>query len=294
MYERVGTMPELVNTIAETREKIAAARTAGLTIGLVPTMGALHEGHLSLLRRARADCGYVVVSVFVNPTQFGQGEDLDKYPRILQQDLELCDREKADLVFAPTDKEMYPPGFVTYVEPDESLGGRLCGASRPTHFRGVDTVVLKLFNICSPDKAYFGQKDYQQSVIIRKMAEDLNLDIEVITCPTVREEDGLAISSRNSYLDPDERAQATCLHKALLAAREAVEQEKITDPELVKSRMISIIETSPSAKIDYVEFIDADSLESLESLDGRVVAAMAVFVGSTRLIDNMILNTPRG
>jgi pantoate--beta-alanine ligase len=287
-------MPEILRTIAEVRKRVSAARAAGKTLGLVPTMGALHEGHLSLMRRARKECGHVCVSIFVNPTQFGAGEDLEKYPRTLDSDIELCAAERTDLVFAPSTREVYPPGFATYVEPDDRLGKKLCGASRPGHFRGVDTVVLKLLSICTPHKAYFGQKDYQQSVIIRRMAEDLDLDVEVVVCPIVREEDGLAMSSRNIYLAPDERRQATCLYQALLAAKSAVEKERFTKAGLVISRMRSIINEAPAARADYIDIVDPESLESMEDIEGECVAALAVFVGRTRLIDNMILNAQRG
>ena len=285
-------MPHLTKTVSEVREIVGAARARGGKIGLVPTMGALHEGHISLVKRAREDCGFVIVSIFVNPAQFGPGEDLDKYPRELDGDMKLCDDAGADLVFAPPAAQIYPAGFATCVEPDDSLSKKLCGASRPGHFRGVDTVVLKLLNICAPDAAYFGQKDYQQSVIIRRMVADLNLDVEVVVCPTVREKDGMALSSRNRYLNPRERAQATCLYQALLAAKEAVENEKITDAGLVKSRMADIIGRAPDARIDYVEIVDPDSLEALDKLAGEVVAVLAVFLGPARLIDNMILNAP--
>jgi pantoate--beta-alanine ligase len=285
-------MPELVTTISELRQKVAAERSAGKEIGLVPTMGAFHEGHLSLVRQARQKCGYVVVSIFVNPTQFERGEDLDSYPRNLEKDMELCEQAGADLVFAPATGEVYPESFGTYIEPDSSLAGTLCGASRPGHFRGVCTVVLKLFNEAQPDVAYFGHKDYQQSAVIRKMTTDLDLGLEITVCPTVREKDGLAMSSRNSYLNPTERAQAVCLYKALLAAKKAVETEKITDAALVKTRMTDIIKQAPAARIDYVEVVHPDTLAGLEEIRGKAVAVLAVFVGSTRLIDNMVLNAP--
>jgi pantoate--beta-alanine ligase len=285
-------MPKLATTITAVREKIAAARAAGKRIGLVPTMGALHEGHLSLIRHARKDCGCVVVSIFVNPAQFARGEDLEKYPRDLDKDMKLCGDADADIIFAPAGDEMYPAEFATYVNPDDSLAGKLCGAARPGHFRGVDTVVLKLFNICTPDAAYFGQKDYQQSVIIRRMAVDLDLDIEIVVCPTVREEDGLAMSSRNFYLNREQRAQATCLYKALLAAKNAVKDEKIANATLVKSRMLNIISQASEARVDYVEIVDPESLEPLKELKGQVVAVLAVYVGPARLIDNMILQAP--
>lgn len=283
-------MPETIVTIDDMRKRVAATRSRSATIGLVPTMGALHDGHLSLMRRAREDCDSVVVSIFVNPAQFGLDEDFDKYPRVMERDLELCGETGVDLVFAPAASEMYPDAFATYVSPEDSLALKLCGVNRPGHFRGVDTVVLKLLNICTPDFAYFGQKDYQQSVIIRRMIEDLNLDIGVVICPTVRETDGLAMSSRNAYLNSEERAQATCLYRALLAARQAVEDEKISDALVVKTRMVDIIDEAPAARIDYVEFVDPESLESLKRLNGKVVVALAVQIGPARLIDNMVLN----
>ncbi len=285
-------MPQLVTTIAGIREKIAAARAAGKNVGLVPTMGALHEGHISLVREARKECGCVVVSIFVNPAQFGAGEDFDKYPRPLEKDVQLCDEAGADLIFAPSAGEMYPEGFATFVEPDKPLAAKLCGAGRPGHFRGVDTVVLKLLNICTPDAAYFGQKDYQQSVVIRRMVADLNLGTQVVVCATVREKDGLAMSSRNAYLNPQERTQAVCLYEALLDAKTAIETEKITDAALVKKRMADIIDKVPAARIDYIEIVDPESLAPLEELSGKVVAVLAVFLGPARLIDNMILNAP--
>jgi len=285
-------MIETKKTIRETREMISAARAEGKTIGLVPTMGALHEGHLSLIRRAREECGYVVVSIFVNPTQFGQGEDLSSYPRPFEKDAALCNGEGADMIFAPAADEMYPEGYATYVEPEGSLTEKLCGADRPGHFRGVDTVVLKLFNICSPDRAYFGQKDYQQSAIIGKMIDDLNLDIDMVVCPTVRESDGLAMSSRNAYLNPDERKQASCLYEALIEAKKAVETEKIADAGLVKARMTDIISKIHGARIDYVEIVHPETLVSLGKLSGQVVVALAVRIGPARLIDNMILSAP--
>lgn len=283
---------ELVKSKSAAKERIAAARAAGKRIGLVPTMGALHEGHLSLVSAARKECDFVVVTVFVNPTQFDGGEDFGKYPRDLRNDMKLCEKEGADLVFAPEACEMYPPDFATYVTPEPSLADKLCGTSRPGHFRGVDTVVLKLFNICNPDIAYFGQKDYQQSVIIRRMVSDLDLDIYIEVCPTVREKDGLALSSRNAYLNEKQRAQATCLYEALLTAKEALDVEKITDGALVKSRMRDIIGKAPEARIDYIEIVDPDTLRPVEQLSGRVVAVLAVFVGPARLIDNMILTAP--
>jgi pantoate--beta-alanine ligase len=285
-------MPEIAVTAASVREAVAAARAQGKRVGLVPTMGALHEGHLSLVRKAREHCDYIIVSIFVNPAQFGRNEDLAGYPRDLQKDAALCDGERVDLVFAPSVEEMYPDGFVTYVEPEKSLAGKLCGASRPGHFRGVDTVVLKLLNICNPDAAFFGQKDYQQSVIIRRMVADLNVDVEIVVCPTVREENGLAMSSRNAYLTVGQRKDATCLYRALTDAKHSVEQEKITNAGVVKSRMSDIISKVSGTRIDYIDVVDLETLNSLDLLRGKVVAVLAVFLGPARLIDNMILNAP--
>lgn len=279
--------PLFVTDIAPLRNAVTDARRRGQTIGLVPTMGALHEGHLSLIEAARAETGYVVVSIFVNPTQFGPKEDLSRYPRPLQHDLELCERVAVDLVFHPEPAVMYPAGFRTFVEVTVLQDG-LCGASRPGHFRGVATVVLKLFNLVQPDRAYFGQKDAQQARIIRQMAEDLNVPVEVRICPIVREADGLALSSRNRYLEADERRQAVTLYRALTEARQRIEAGE-RDAAHVRQMMVDRIASTSGATLDYAAVVDADSLEALTRLVPArpVLLALAVKFGSTRLIDNL-------
>jgi pantoate--beta-alanine ligase len=280
--------PAVAATVEETRRAVAAARRRGLSVGLVPTMGALHEGHASLIRAARRDTGFVVVSIFVNPTQFGPKEDLSRYPRPLEHDLALCAREGADLVFHPAPETVYPPGFRTYVEVTD-LQGVLEGASRPGHFRGVATVVLKLFNMVQPDVAFFGQKDGQQARIIRQMAADLNVPVVVRVCPTVREADGLALSSRNVYLDAGQRRNAVALSAALELGRALVEGGE-RDPRRVCGVMEARIAATPGAGLDYAVAVDADSLRPLDRLHGRVMLAVAVRFGGTRLIDNVLVD----
>jgi pantoate--beta-alanine ligase len=282
--------PAVAATVEETRQAVAAARRRGLSVGLVPTMGALHEGHTSLIRAARRDTGFVVVSIFVNPTQFGPKEDLSRYPRPLEHDLALCAREGADLVFHPTPETVYPPGFGTFVEVT-GLQDVLEGASRPGHFRGVATVVLKLFNIVQPDLAFFGQKDGQQARIIRQMVADLNVPVEVRVCPTVREADGLALSSRNAYLDAEQRRNAVALSAALELGRALIEQGE-RDPRRVGYVMEARIAAAPGAVLDYAQVVDADSLRPLDRLHGRVMLAVAVRFGGTRLIDNVLVDVP--
>jgi pantoate--beta-alanine ligase len=279
--------PTVAATVEEVRRAVAGARGRGLTVGLVPTMGALHEGHASLIRAARRDTGYVVVSIFVNPTQFGPKEDLSRYPRPLEQDLDVCDREGADLVFHPEPAMVYPPGFSTFVEVT-TLQDVMEGASRPGHFRGVATVVLKLFNIVRPDIAFFGQKDGQQARIIQQMVADLNVPVEVRVCPTVRAADGLALSSRNVYLDAEQRGRAVALHGALELGRSLIERGE-RDPVRVRQAMEGRIDATPGATRDYAEVVAADSLRPLERLSGRVMLAVAVRFGSTRLIDNVLV-----
>lgn len=259
------------------------------TVGLVPTMGYLHEGHLSLVRQAKAECDHVIVSIFVNPTQFGPKEDLSKYPRDLERDLELLSSLPAQeiLVWNPSAEVMYPPGYQTWVEV-EALTNPLEGAMRPGHFKGVTTVVAKLFNATQPDKAYFGQKDAQQAAVIRRMAVDLNFPLEVIICPTVREADGLAMSSRNKYLNEAERQAATVLFRALSAAKELFENGE-RDAEALRRMMKEVIEAEPLAQMQYVSCADYDSLEELDTMKGKSLLSMAVFVGKTRLIDNFVL-----
>jgi pantoate--beta-alanine ligase len=279
-----------VETVHALRDSIAGARAKGLTIGLVPTMGALHKGHISLIQYARAETGYVIVSIFVNPTQFGPDEDLARYPHPLEQDLAICADEHVDLVFVPDVATVYPPGFQTYVEVEE-LQKVLCGQSRPGHFRGVATVVLKLFNMVQPDIAYFGQKDGQQARIIQQMVRDLNVPVEIRVCPIIREPDGLALSSRNQYLDPQQRRQATVLYRALESARRLVEAGE-RDASTLVGAMKELILRVGGATIDYVAIVDADSLEPVQQLQGTVMLALAVKFGDTRLIDNLRLSIP--
>jgi len=281
---------EVVHTIADTRPAVAAARAAGQTIGLVPTMGALHEGHASLIRVAKHRCPFVVVSIFVNPAQFGPQEDLSRYPRTLSEDLALCEREGATLIFAPEPSEIYPEGFRTYVEVHE-LQDVLEGASRPGHFRGVATVVLKLFNILQPDRAYFGQKDAQQARIIRQMVRDLDVPVRVIVAPTVREPDGLALSSRNRYLEPVQRQEAVALSQALAAVQRRVAAGE-RDAVALRRVLADRIAAAPAAVLDYAEIVDADNLRPIERLERPALAVLAVRFGATRLIDNLPLSVP--
>lgn len=270
-----------------TREQVRSWRQDGLTVGFVPTMGALHEGHLSLVRGSVAECDRTVVSIYVNPTQFGEGEDLEEYPRRLAEDCAKLEEAGADFVFAPSDQQMYPDGYATYVV-QERLTERLCGAFRPGHFRGVLTIVSKLFNIVPADRAYFGRKDFQQSVVIRQMVKDLNFPIRIRALPTVREEDGLAVSSRNEYLTDSERAQATCLYRALCEARRLYEGGE-TDADALVDAMDRIIGDEPDTDVEYIEIVDPETLEPVEQASDRAVAALAVNLGEARLIDNMPL-----
>ncbi len=277
-----------VRSIADVRASIAVARRQpDAVVGLVPTMGAFHEGHLSLMRAARSRCSFVAVSVFVNPIQFGGTDDFNTYPRDLDRDLAMAAGAGADLLFAPPDGEMYPPGFETAVEPG-SIATGLCGASRPGHFRGVATVVAKLLNIFAPDIAFFGQKDAQQAAVIRRMATDLNFDVEVSVEPIVREGDGLAMSSRNTYLEPDERTQAVALFEALSQARDAVAAGE-TSVARLRRRMKRKIAEHYLVDLEYVKVVDPATMEPVSAVEGPVLAAVAARVGRTRLIDNMLL-----
>ena len=277
----------LVHTPAELQRIAGEASMSGKIVGVVPTMGALHEGHLSLVRRARDECDLVIVTVFVNPTQFGPSEDLDKYPRSLEQDVTLSDAAGADLVFAPSAADMYPAEFQNYVETGP-LAERLCGASRPGHFRGVATVVLKLLNVTRAARAYFGEKDYQQLRVIQQMASDFNLPVEIVPVPTVREADGLAMSSRNRYLSADERRAALVLKQSLdLAAESWARGER--GPEALGDGVRGVIESEPLARVDYVEAVDPVTLLPAAEGSARVLIALAVFIGATRLIDNRLL-----
>ncbi|MGB7055972.1 MAG: pantoate--beta-alanine ligase [bacterium] len=276
----------LVKSISQVRKIVASAKKKRRKIGLVPTMGYLHDGHLSLVRMARRKCDFLIVSVFVNPAQFGPKEDLRRYPRDLKRDLRLLKKEGVDLVFNPSQKAMYPKSFRTYVEVIE-WSKLLCGASRPIHFRGVTTVVLKLFNILTPDIAVFGRKDFQQAVIIKKMVKDLNLSVKVMTGKTVREPDGLAMSSRNAYLSENERKNAAVLYGSLKWLRQAY-QRGLCDPRLGISRMRKMIK-GKGGSIDYIEMVDRNTLEPVNKLRKGTLVALAVFFGRTRLIDNTIL-----
>ena len=267
---------EKVYTVKEVREQVKAWRREGLTVGLVPTMGYLHEGHASLIKKAVEQNDKVVVSVFLNPTQFGPTEDLEAYPRDFEADCKLCESIGAAMVFHPEPSEMYAPDFCTWVDMDV-LSKTLCGKSRPIHFRGVCTVVSKLFNIVTPDRAYFGQKDAQQLAIIRRMVRDLNMDIEIVGCPIVREEDGLAKSSRNTYLNEEERKAALILSKAVFLGKKMVEDGE-TSAAAVKEAMIKKIESEPMAKIDYVEAVDGLSMQPVEEIKAPVLVAMAVYI----------------
>jgi len=278
--------PLLVTTVGQLRQHVRAARREGKTIGLVPTMGALHAGHLSLVDASRGQCGYTVVTIYVNPTQFAPHEDFARYPRTLQADLALL-AGRADLVFAPTDEEVYPAGYSTWVEVG-SVAQPLEGQFRPTHFRGVATIVLKLFNMVQPDVAYFGQKDYQQALVVQQMVRDLNLPLEVRVCPIVREADGLAMSSRNAYLAPEERRQATVLWRGLCRAQELVAQGRRSAAEIA-GEVQRIIATAANAKIDYVAVADPQTLQPVSTVDKPAVLLLAVRIGNTRLIDNCLL-----
>ncbi len=281
-------MLPVATTIAEVRAAVLAARAAGHRIGFVPTMGALHAGHAELVRVAKRQSNYVVVSVFVNPTQFGPTEDFAKYPRTLDDDRRISADAGGDLIFAPTAAEMYPPNAVTFVEV-AGLDRVLCGPRRPGHFRGVATVVLKLFNIVRPDVAVFGAKDAQQSIILRKMVADLNLPVEIQVAPTVREADGLAMSSRNRYLSATERANAPRIFFALYQLRDRVQAGE-TDVAKLEAQLLAAVTAIPGARVDYANILDAEILTPLGRLDRPALAAVAVFLGTTRLIDNVVLS----
>jgi pantoate--beta-alanine ligase len=277
----------VLKTIAETRSACARIRTAGKTLGLAPTMGALHEGHLSLVRAAQANCDAVAVSIFVNPTQFGPKEDFAAYPRGLQEDCQILEAAGVDLVFAPSSDEMYPEGASTFVEV-AGLSDRLDGASRPGHFRGVATVVAKLFHIFSPDRAYFGQKDAAQVAVLRKMVRDLHFPVQLEVCPTVRESDGLALSSRNRNLSEEQRRQALVLSRALLAVQQQIQDGQQDATELLSTAM-RILKAEPAVEIDYCRIVDPATLEDVTDVRRGALVAVAAKVGSTRLIDNLLV-----
>lgn len=273
-------------TIAEVRSQVKEWKRQGLSVGLVPTMGYLHEGHQSLIARAARENDRVVVSVFVNPIQFGPSEDLESYPRDFERDCTLCEKTGADLVFHPEASEMYAEDFCTYVDMDRLTKG-LCGASRPVHFRGVCTVVSKLFHIVTPDRAYFGQKDAQQLAVIKRMVRDLSMDVEIVGCPIIREPDGLAKSSRNTYLSPQERRAAVVLSQALAEGRKALAEGE-RSAQAITGIIRGVLESEPLAQPEYVELVDWETLEPVETADRPVLAAIAVRIGTTRLIDNFV------
>jgi len=278
---------DIITSVAEMQERATATLAAGKTISFVPTMGFLHQGHASLLREGRVQGDLLVLSIFVNPTQFGVGEDFESYPRDLNRDSEIAAENGVDIIFAPTAKEMYPHGYQTYVNV-ETISLPLCGASRPGHFRGVTTVVAKLFNIVKPTRAFFGEKDFQQLAVIRRMVRDLNMDVKIVGMPTIREDDGLAKSSRNSYLSPEERSAALCLSRSLASVSDLYRRGD-KDVERLRAELLAILTGEPLARIDYAEFRDGDTLEEVRQADDRTVVALAVRIGSTRLIDNTMI-----
>ncbi len=280
---------QVAATIAEMRKWTREAHAAGKILGFVPTMGALHVGHVSLMQAAAARCDAVVVSIFVNPTQFGPGEDFEKYPRPIEKDLAICREHGVDAVFAPSPAEMYPRENLTWVMV-EKVSEPLCGRFRPGHFRGVATVCTKLFNIVGADKVFFGQKDAQQVAVIQRMAADLNLPLEIVVCPTVREPDGLAVSSRNQYLNPRERKEAAVLYRALQRSAELVRAGETNVAKIIE-QMCAVLREVPALRMEYVSLVDAESLEDLTQVRGRVLVAVAGWLGSTRLIDNIVVDT---
>ena len=279
---------EVAKTVIEVRKLVRQARQQGGTIGLVPTMGALHQGHVSLIEAAAGRCDFIVVSIFVNPTQFGPSEDFAKYPRPIEQDLAICKDHGVDLVFTPSAEEMYGQGGLTWVEV-ERLTSPLCGRFRPGHFRGVTTVCAKLFNIVLPDLAFFGQKDAQQAVVIRRMVKDLNMPLEIVVCPTVREPDGLAMSSRNRYLSPSHRGQAATIYRALRHGEDEI-RRGVKDAGKLADAITAILRQVPGIALQYVSIVDAESLQPKDPVTGEVLVAVAVRIGSTRLIDNIVVD----
>jgi pantoate--beta-alanine ligase len=278
---------KISETVEDARATSRSATISGKRVGLVPTMGALHEGHLSLVRAAKAKCDVVAVSLFVNPAQFGPNEDFSQYPRTFERDRKLLEKEGVHLLFAPSVDEMYPKGATTYVTV-ENLSQKLCGKSRPEHFRGVTTVVSKLFHIVEPHAAFFGQKDAAQATIIRRMVRDLNIPVEIVVCPIVREPDGLAMSSRNAYLDPQQRKSALVLYRSLMRVQELFNQSERNAARLIAAGKETFAQ-EPSVRLDYFEIVDPGNLESLSHLSQRSLVALAAFVGTTRLIDNIEL-----
>jgi len=282
---------EVAETIRSVRSLVKAARKKGKKIGFVPTMGALHIGHISLIEAAKKGSDFVVVSIFVNPTQFGPGEDFEKYPRPFDTDLEICSKKDVEVVFAPTPEEMYKSENLTWVNVEKLTKG-LCGQFRPEHFRGVATVCTKLFNIVMPDVAFFGQKDAQQAVVIKRMVADLNMPLEIVVCPTIRQPDGLTVSSRNKYLTVEQKKDAVLIYKSLQKCREMI-KAGVTDVEQVIDQMQKVLLQIPSIKIEYVSIVDAKTLQPLEKAQGKVLAAVAVRIGQTRLIDNILVDVTK-
>lgn len=280
-------MTRIIETMSGIQGYVASCRKRGQRIGFVPTMGAFHEGHLSLMREARRNNDAVIVSIFVNPIQFTMGEDYDRYPRRLEQDTKMADSEGVDVIFVPSVAEMYPKGFDTYVDQTD-LPAKLCGAFRQGHFRGVMTIVTKLFNIVKPDTAYFGQKDYQQSLIIRRTTTDLNLEVAIKVLPTVREEDGVAMSSRNIYLGPKQRKDATCLIQSLRRAEDMV-NNGVSSAAKVIAEMKKVIRRVKGTRIEYIEIVNSDTLEPVKEIKGKTLIALAVRIGKARLIDNIVV-----
>jgi len=282
---------EVAETIKSVRRLVKAAREKGSKIGFVPTMGALHIGHIFLIEKAVKECDFAVVSIFVNPTQFGPGEDFEKYPRPFEHDLEICRKAGVDVVFAPSPQEIYPNENLTWVNV-EKLTEPLCGRSRPGHLRGVTTVCAKLFNIVVPDVAYFGQKDAQQAIVIKRMVADLNMPLEIVVCPTVREPDGLAVSSRNKYLSEQQRKDATYIYKSLEKCESLIEAGT-TNSKTIIGEMQKTLKQVPSIEIEYISIVDAESLQGLERIVGKILAAVAVKIGPARLIDNILIDTAK-
>jgi len=282
---------EIPKTIESVRSLVKTARSQGKKIGLVPTMGALHTGHISLIQAAVDKCDFVVVSIFVNPTQFVAGEDFEKYPRPIDADLEICRKTCVDVVFAPTKEQMYEEENLTWVNV-EKLTEPLCGRFRPGHFRGVTTVCAKLFNIIEPDVVFLGQKDGQQAIVIKRMVADLNMPLEIVICPTVRQPDGLAVSSRNQYLSEKQKKDATYIYKSLQKCREMIDAG-ISDTQKIIKQMRKILHQAPSIKIQYVSIVDSETLETIDHIERKVLAAVAVRIGSARLIDNILVDVSK-
>ncbi len=278
---------EVIKKLSEMQTRVSSIKEKNETIGFVPTMGALHEGHISLMRNARAENDKLIVSIFVNPTQFDNRDDFKSYPRRLDKDIEIAESEKVDIVFAPNAEELYDEEFCTYVL-QTKLTEPLCGKFRPGHFKGVITVITKLFNIVKPDRAYLGQKDYQQNVVIKRLVRDLNMTIDIKVIPTVRDKDGLAFSSRNKHLNPQERSNALCIYNALLKAK-TMYSSRVKDANKIIEEMTSIIKSEKCTEIDYVSIVNHNTLEDVSRINGKAVAAVAVRIGDTRLIDNIIL-----